>query len=143
MVQDNIKSFSLQTWDNQTFDFKADGKKATLFIFWATWCKPCLEEVPILKEVRNTLDSSKFQLLSINVDENPKEVVEKFKEKYQIDYPILIGNNKIVEEIAGNLQLPVSVLIGPDGKKIWRKYGLKPKIELLEAISPHLMKAGS
>ena len=61
--------------------------KPMVINFWATWCAPCLREIPLLKNFRN--ENSNFNLIGIAVDRELP--VKQYAQEIQIDYPILIG----------------------------------------------------
>jgi len=61
--------------------------KPMVINFWATWCAPCLREIPLLKNFRN--ENSNFNLIGIAVDRELP--VKQYAQEIQIDYPVLIG----------------------------------------------------
>jgi len=85
--------------------------------FWATWCAPCVEEMPELVELQSEFDPSKLQVLGMSID-SPSNVKE-FAEKHNITYPLLLAG-VLGTELArsfGNQAggLPFTVLITPSG----------------------------
>jgi cytochrome c biogenesis protein CcmG/thiol:disulfide interchange protein DsbE len=117
--------------------------KVVLVNFWATWCDPCRVEIPWLIEMQNKYGSQGFTVLGIAMDEEGKPVVAPFVEKQRYDvsgqqlamnYPILIGNEKIAEKFGGLLGYPTSVLISRDGKVLKRTTGLIDYDETIRMI---------
>jgi len=87
--------------------------------FWATWCAPCVEEMPELSELQTELDTGKkVQIIGIGID-SPSNIAE-FIGKYKIAYPIYVGGLSGTElsRQLGNQAggLPFTVLIDADGK---------------------------
>jgi len=82
--------------------------------FWATWCKPCETEMPILNKVYKKYKKQGIQVLSINIGESPL-VVDRFIEKYQLDFSIMNDADEGVQEAYAINPLPVSFLIDKDG----------------------------
>lgn len=86
--------------------------------FWATWCTPCLREIPALIEARDKYGERGFEVLGIAIDQ--KEPVVRFVAERQIEYPILDGENGGLELLAllGNEGggLPFSVMFDREGK---------------------------
>jgi thiol-disulfide isomerase/thioredoxin len=87
--------------------------------FWATWCAPCVEEMPELSELQTELDAGKkVQIIGIGID-SPSNIAE-FISKYKIAYPIYVGGLSGTElsRQLGNQAggLPFTVLIDGDGK---------------------------
>ncbi len=96
-----------------------DGK-IKLINFWATWCPPCLREMPAFIEMQEQFAEKDFVVLGIAVDR--KDAVETFLETMDINYPILIGDAAALEltSLYGNRLgvLPFSVFVGKDNKII-------------------------
>ncbi|KRB90505.1 TlpA family protein disulfide reductase [Noviherbaspirillum sp. Root189] len=87
--------------------------------FWATWCAPCVEEMPELSALQSELDTGKkAQILGIGID-SPANIAQ-FVSKYQITYPIYVGgmggselSRKLGNQAGG---LPFTVLVSSDGQ---------------------------
>ncbi|TFW05229.1 TlpA family protein disulfide reductase [Oxalobacteraceae bacterium OM1] len=85
--------------------------------FWATWCAPCVQEMPELSALQTELAASKVQIIGIGID-SPSNIAE-FAAKYKISYPLLVAgmegsdlSRKLGNQAGG---LPFTVLIGADG----------------------------
>ena len=107
--------------------------KVVLVNFWATWCDPCRVEIPWLIEMQKKYGAQGFTVLGIAMDEEGKSVVAPFvaKERYDVNgqklpmnYPIVVGNEKVAEKFGGLLGYPTSILISRDGKVLKRTTGL-------------------
>ena len=107
--------------------------KVVLVNFWATWCDPCRVEIPWLIEMQDKYGAKGFTVLGIAMDEDGKPVVAPFvaKARYDVNgqklpmnYPIVIGDEKVAEKFGGLLGYPTSVLISRDGKVLKRTTGL-------------------
>ncbi|HJV75557.1 MAG TPA: TlpA disulfide reductase family protein [Noviherbaspirillum sp.] len=92
-------------------------EKALIVNFWATWCAPCVEEMPELSALQKEVAPRDIQILGIGIDSAVN--IGKFAEKYQISYPLLVAGVGGVElsRQFGNQAggLPFTVLIGKDG----------------------------
>ncbi len=93
-----------------------DGK-VVLVNFWATWCPPCLREIPGFMEVRKKYGEQGFEIVGIAIDQ-PK-AVERFIKKHKVNYPILHGQGnatQVSRDYGDDIgALPFSVLIDRDG----------------------------
>lgn len=89
--------------------------KYVLLDFWATWCGPCIEEIPNLKNLYKDIDKSKFEIISI-VGASPIEDLEKMVQKHSISWPQIVSDdsNKITD-IYGIKAYPTTFLLNPDG----------------------------
>lgn len=92
--------------------------KTLLINFWATWCPPCVAEMPELVELQADMTDKNVQIIGIGID-SPSNI-QQFAEKLQISYPLLVAGmqgtelSKQLGNPAGGL--PFTVLIGADGK---------------------------
>ena len=93
--------------------------------FWATWCAPCLEEIPLLMAARRRRAGKGLEIVGIAIDQDAK--VEQFAAKMQIDYPILVAGPDGLDLIRalGNRSggLPFTVFLDPAGRIAQNKLG--------------------
>jgi thiol-disulfide isomerase/thioredoxin len=99
--------------------------KTILINFWATWCGPCREEMPMLMDLQSKHADKGLQIVGIALDD--ANAVKNFVQTYGISYPILVGESDVFEtsEAYGNSEgvLPFSVLIDKDGIIRWQYAG--------------------
>jgi len=99
--------------------------KTLLINFWATWCEPCLREMPMLVDLQMEYGSAGLQVLGIAIDD--VQNVRDFVKKYGISYPVLVGGGDVMVTSAdyGNVDgvLPYSVLVDSDGIIRWQYVG--------------------
>lgn len=96
--------------------------KVVLVNFWATWCKPCEDEMPAMQRLYRTLADGDFELLAVSVDDDP-QVVSDFAERLQLDFPILLDPDAEVAHAYQTYRYPETLLIGPDGVVVERFIG--------------------
>jgi peroxiredoxin len=107
--------FSLQDIDGKPLSLASYQGKVVLLNFWATWCTPCRGEIPQFVEFQNTLGPQGLQLIGISMDDDAKPVHE-FYQQFKMNYPVAIGSANLAESYGGVLGLPVTFLIGRDGR---------------------------
>ena len=139
--------FTIKALDGRDVSLAQYSGKVVLVNFWATWCGPCLIEIPWLIEFQQKYGPRGFTILGVAMDDEGKQVVEPWVQKERFDvngqqaainYPILIGNDAVTEKFGGLIGLPTSVLISRDGKRIKTIVGLANHEDLVRAIEGQL-----
>ncbi|MFF2479647.1 redoxin domain-containing protein [Paenibacillus sp. NPDC058071] len=97
-------------------DYKGKG---VLLNFWASWCNPCVNELPLLNEAYKLTG---IEMLAINVGEKP-EVVQKFVDRYGLAFPIAMDMKMAIKQQYRVVGLPLTVLVNKDGKIVARHEG--------------------
>ena len=115
--------------------------KVVLINFWAAWCTPCAEEVPQLIALQDRYRAAGLQTIGISM-EDKESALRDFYRKYKMNYPVVIGNQKIAQEYGGILGLPTTFLIGRDGR-IHAKHSGMADFPALEAEIVSLLHAGT
>jgi cytochrome c biogenesis protein CcmG/thiol:disulfide interchange protein DsbE len=98
--------------------------QVVLLNFWATWCKPCEDEMPAMERLYRSLRGQDFELVAVTVDEEKDEgVVREFRERMAISFPIALDPRKSVSELYQTMGFPESLLIDRDGRVVERYVG--------------------
>jgi thiol-disulfide isomerase/thioredoxin len=108
--------------------------KVILLNFWATWCGPCKAEIPSLVELQHQY-ADDLVVLGFSVDDTVDKM-RPYAAQYKINYPLLVGNGREdVQEAFGPLfGIPVSVIIGRDGKIAKKHSGIATKSQFEREI---------
>lgn len=110
--------FSAVDLDGQIRNIKEWDGKLVLINFWATWCPPCIREIPDLIELQETYGAQGFQIVGIAIDE--KDLVMDFAESVGMNYPSLLAGVDgvgLAKRFGNGIgALPYSVFIKPDGE---------------------------
>ena len=122
--------FSVSDLSGQTLQLSRYRGKVVLLNFWATWCAPCRSETPRLVDLQNKYGGEGLQIVGISLDDDPRRV-DAFDQQLRMNYPVAIGDAKLAEQYGGVLGLPVSFLIGRDGR-ICAKHTGEADISLIE-----------
>jgi peroxiredoxin len=107
--------------------------KVVLINFWASWCPPCIYEMPELQKLQNHFANKAFEVVTINVGEN-KYKVRKFSKAIKLDLPILLDTTRNTFSSWGVATLPTSFLIDSDGHIRYKARG-NPGWEDQETLS--------
>jgi peroxiredoxin len=89
--------------------------KVVLLNIWATWCAPCVAEMPSMQKLYQELKHEDFELLAVSVDESGAEAITPFMEKHKLSFPVLLdprGDIKSLYQVTG---ITESFLIDKDG----------------------------
>lgn len=110
-VGEPLPSFELPTLDGATSGRDDLVGRPTVIAFWATWCQPCLREIPLLQELHA---DPRLDLVTIALDEGGATVLQPFAERRGLDYPILLGNQETFQRLGG-LAIPYALVIDAQG----------------------------
>lgn len=138
-ISGSVPAVTLQSYAGESYALNS-AEGVTLLVFWATWCQPCLMEIPSLMKLHEKYRSRNFRVLAINVDDPEGQKVKAISANYGINYPLLVGSEETMKQFGGISALPTSFLIGSDGKIKEKLQGLLPEPELerkvLEVLGP-------
>lgn len=123
----------LPTYDGEVVTLTPEDDMVSLVVFWATWCIPCIEEIPQLKHFQETYADQGFRVISINIDDPDGRIAPAMAQQFEINYPVLVDDGSAEKAFGGIRALPTSFLIGRDGTVKRHLEGLYPQ-EHLEAI---------
>ena len=96
--------------------------RVVLVNFWATWCGPCLDEMPSLRKLQDRMAGRPFTLLAVNHGESPARI-ESFLQRVGIDLHVLLDRNRQVSRAWRVRILPASVLVDGDGRARYHVIG--------------------
>ncbi|MGD8711945.1 MAG: TlpA disulfide reductase family protein [Thiohalophilus sp.] len=98
--------------------------KVRIINFWATWCPPCVEEIPSLNGLREKFDNSNFELISVNYAQQANEVKD-FLDKVEVNFPVLIDHDGRVSNRWRVIAFPSTYVIDANGRI---RYGVNAAI---------------
>ncbi len=122
---EQLPEFSLTTLDGGTWHSQQWTNKILVLNFWATWCPPCREEMPIFSKLQEEFAQQDVQFIGVAIDD--REAVQEFIDSYGIDFTILLGDTEAValSERLGNRfsALPFTVIVDKGGEIMLRHAG--------------------
>jgi len=121
-VHSAAADFSVQDLNGHPVDLASLRGKVVLLNFWATWCTPCRAEIPNFVQFQDSYGPQGLQIVGMSMDDDAKPVRE-FYRQFKMNYPVGMGTDKIAQSYGGILGLPVTVLIGRDGRIAARYVG--------------------
>lgn len=119
-VKQTISQLNLADLNNQRVDLKQYKDKTIFINFWATWCKPCIQEMPAIKKAQELL--SKETVVFLFASNDSPELITEFEKEYNYDFNYLrIGN---MEELKIDA-LPTTFIFNPAGELVFSEMGYK------------------
>lgn len=137
----------------QSADFEG---KVVVFNFWATWCPPCVREIPDFVEVQKEFKDKGVVFIGVSVDKprssgdkddvesllspllETKAKVESFVDKMKINYPIVWGDSKVDKDYGGITGIPQTYVVDKSGVIRASHLGMISKKDLLKSLKPLL-----
>ena len=110
--------FSLVDMQGKTHRLADYRGKWVLVNFWATWCTPCLSEIPELTSLYDAHKNKDLLVIGIATDSGSSKKVSDFTQAHHISYPVVMGDRKINAQIGAIEVLPTSYLYNPKGEQV-------------------------
>lgn len=92
--------------------------KVVVLNFWATWCAPCLEELPSLQTLQEFSNSNEIVILTINVKETPSKI-QQFMGRNSFNFPVIADRQGDIAKKWGVKVFPTTVIVSAQGKPVW------------------------
>ena len=129
-----IPTLKLPTLDGKTFDLSAQRGKWVVVNFWATWCNPCVAEMPDIDQFAKQRDD--VAVIGLAYEDTGKQEIIDFLKQHPVSYPIAqIDVDAPPKDFAVPRALPTTYLIGPDGHIVKTFLGPLKHSDLSQAIS--------
>jgi thiol-disulfide isomerase/thioredoxin len=121
-------------------DFKG---KAVLVNFWATWCEPCKVEMPWLVDLQKKYGSDGLQIVGIAMDDTDEKTIASFTHKMGINYPIVMGTEKVADLYGGIDGMPTLFFVDRSGKIVDHELGLRSMDVIENNVKKSLGESGA
>ena len=140
--------FTVPSIKGASVDLASLRGKVVIIDFWATWCGPCVYEIPGFINLKNKYAKDGFEIIGLSVDRD-KSVVADFVRAKKINYPVAFADADLQEKYGGIRGIPTTFLIDREGRIVEKIVGAheesffdKKIKELLEAASPPKAEGG-
>lgn len=137
-ASDLAPDFKVTRINGETFSLSAHKGKVVLIDFWATWCPPCIAEIPHFNELYAAYKPRGFEMIGLSVDQGGRKVVEPFVVSRGVTYPVAMADDALVDAYGGIRGLPTSFLIDKQGRIAEKFLGYREK-QVFEAAIKRLL----
>jgi len=114
-VGDSAPEFRLSSLDGKEVSLSDLRGKVVLVHFWATWCPPCVEEMPMLDKLNREFAGKDFEILAVSVDQNGAAAVQRFMEKNKLNLPVLLDPKSSIAGRYGTFKFPETYVLDRTG----------------------------
>ncbi len=117
-------NFTLKSLNGKNLKLSEMAGNVILVNFWASWCGPCLQEMPLLNNIHKKYEPLGFTVLGVNVEEN-SDNARAFLADRGVDFPVLLDNKNLVSKLYDVVVMPTTVLVDRDGNMRFLHQGYK------------------
>lgn len=120
--------FALPDSRGQTVSLENFAGEVVLINFWASWCAPCRQEMPLLEAIYQRYASLGFNLLGINVEED-SSLADRFLQTTPVSFPILYDRENSISKLYDVIAMPTTILVDRQGQMRFIHHGYEPGYE--------------
>ena len=124
-LQESAPDFTLKSLEGGNLRLDEYRGQVVLINFWASWCGPCRQEMPLLDRLHQRYEDTGFAVLGVNV-EGEVAPAQEIVDKSNISFPVLIDEGQLVSELYKLEAMPSTVVVDRDGRVRYIHRGYKP-----------------
>jgi len=138
-----LPAVSLPSLKGEAVSLDTFREQVVLVNFWATWCGPCRQELPALEALRQRYKDRGFDVVGVNVD-SERANAAAFVEQFKLSYTVLLDPEFTAAKQFGANAMPISYLVGRDGRvaRVFTGFS-KKKWPLMEAAVAEMVGAAA
>ena len=118
-----LPDFTLTALNGKSVKLSELPGKVHMINFWATWCDSCMEEMPSLVALRQAYFQRGFEILGVNLDENPSLAIPKTLKEFRIKFPVFTDPDNQISDLFDVHAIPLTVIINSERKILLIKNG--------------------
>ena len=120
--------FTLKSNSGENLRLSEHRGEVVMINFWASWCGPCRQEMPLLEQLYSEYQPLGFTILGVNVEEDPSKA-EALLSDIPVSFPVLFDTQSQVSKLYDVVAMPSTVLVDRDGNVRYLHHGYKPGYE--------------
>jgi thiol-disulfide isomerase/thioredoxin len=136
--QQKAANFSLKSANGKSYELRKYKGKVVIVNFWATWCGPCRKEIPDFIEAYKKYKNKGLVIIGIALDTAGWSAVTPFVEESKMNYPVVLANQKVVENYGGVEAIPTTFIVDKKGYIADQQIGVMSLQELEAKLQPLL-----
>lgn len=117
--------FTLKATDGENLRFAEYRGQVVLVNFWASWCGPCRQEMPLLDQLHKKYAPLGFTVLGVNVDQDAKQA-RAMLDKVPVTFPVVLDSQSAVSKSYQVVAMPTTVIVDRSGNARYVHHGYKP-----------------
>jgi peroxiredoxin len=128
MKETAAPDFTLKSVEGENLKLSEYRGEVVLINFWASWCGPCRQEMPVLSALHDKYKSLGFTVLGVNVEEDSTRA-RKLLQEMSVSFPVLLDSESVVSKQYDVVAMPSTVLVDRNGNMRYLHKGYKPGLE--------------
>jgi len=120
--------FALKTPSGENARLSEYRGEVVMINFWASWCAPCRQEMPLLEELYTQYQPLGFTILGVNVEQDSSKALAML-EDIPVSFPVMLDTQSTVSKLYNVVAMPTSILVDRDGNMRYLHHGYKPGYE--------------
>ncbi|MBN8549054.1 MAG: TlpA family protein disulfide reductase [Deltaproteobacteria bacterium] len=114
---DLAPDFKLPGLDSREYSLSSFRGKVVLLNFWASWCGPCVSEMPALQRLHDQFKDQGFSVVAVGIDDEPG-ALEEFRQKFGLSFPVLVDTTGVTKSGYKTTGVPESFIIDAAGRMV-------------------------
>lgn len=127
-ISGKAPNFTLKSMGGKNLKLSEYRGQVVMMNFWASWCAPCRQEMPLLEDLYKKYKGLGFTLLGVNVEEDSRKASTLLR-SIKVSFPILFDNKNKVSKMYKVSAMPTTIIIDRDGNMRYLHLGYKPGYE--------------
>jgi len=118
-----MADFSLPDLQGHPISLSSLKGKVVFLNVWATWCQPCIDEMPTIQHLHDQLQPRGLEVLTVSLDPLGSQIVAPFLKQYGLSFPVLLDVKSQLQKLYGTTGVPESFIIDKDGRLVEKVVG--------------------